>query len=87
MKPIPPVDLVDPRRRLETGIPAPQVEQAELLRGGGLVFRLLDVDAANPITTLDKVFRQVVADKSAGTRHGDAQFSRHALLLLRAVIL
>jgi hypothetical protein len=71
------VDLVDAARRLEAVVPALEVEDLELVRRRRFVFRVLDVDAANPVSLGDEIFDQVMADESAGAGHQDSYFIRH----------
>ena len=46
-----------------------KVEQQELVRRGGFVFRLFDIDAAHVIAAIDEILRQVMTDKTACARY------------------
>jgi hypothetical protein len=58
-----------PSHGLETGVPAPQVEDLELVGVDVGVLGVLEVDAPHPVATLLQIRDEVMADEA--TRTGD----------------
>ena len=63
------VDLVHALDGLAAIIHLAQVQEAEFVRRAGLVFRILDIDAPDPIAPILEVIDKMEADKAAGTGH------------------
>src|ERR1044072_9099570 len=59
------VDLVDAFSCLQTVVCDRHIEQMKLVRRGWFVFGFLDVDAAHPVTAINKILRQMMTDKTA----------------------
>ena len=74
------IDFVDAVCRAQAVLPLPQIEELEVMRGRRLVLRFLDVDAAHPISSRDKILCQVVTDESAGSGYENSLVLRHMLL-------
>ena len=70
-----------PLRGAQAALPAAQVELLELVGGGGLELRQLQVDAAHVVAARDQGLRQVVPDEAAGAGDEDARAGRHAASL------
>jgi hypothetical protein len=63
--------MVDISRRLETILPSAEVQQQELVCIDVRKFRLLDVDAANPVPALLEKCHKMMADEPTGSSDND----------------
>src|SRR5690242_17021418 len=69
------IHMLDALRGLEAALPPTKVEQAKLIGIALGVFRMLDVNAANPVALPLQEGNQMMADKTAGP--GDENLRSH----------
>src|SRR5262249_38842933 len=72
------IDFLDAASGLQASVPSTQVEKLELVRRGGFILGILDIDAPHPMSLSFEVRHQVVPDESSGT--GDDYLGHGPLL-------
>ncbi len=73
------VNFVDAFRCLQTVLPLRQIQKPKFIRSGRFVFRLFDIDTTHPISMLNQILRQMVANKTTGASHQNSHLFGHIL--------